>query len=194
MHAKVSRKFQPNRTAHGWEIPIYVRDRLQTTDYRHMNRRRAGKTIVRCDLPIATDKNLFLAFFPRILYNLFSSVFSLVVFTLFLSAATLVAANYGFTCPPRFMSVCLLAGRTKIGISQPCAVRLSWNLAETWGWYPRLACMFCFQDLIIFYIVNKQKNAKTAKIAKIMVLQNLRFLRRSKSDWSETWWGHPDKY
>jgi hypothetical protein len=28
----------------------------QTT---HMNRRKAGKTIVRCDFPIATDKNLF---------------------------------------------------------------------------------------------------------------------------------------
>jgi hypothetical protein len=42
--------------------------------------------------------------------------------------------------------------------------------------------MFWFQDLIIFYIVNKQNNEKTAKIAKMAVLQNLRFLRRSKSD------------
>ena len=47
------------------------------------------------------------------------------IFEGFLSAATLVAADYGFTCPPRFMSVCLfvcLLGRTKIKISQPCAV------------------------------------------------------------------------
>jgi hypothetical protein len=45
----------------------------------------------------------------------------------FLSAATLVAADYGFTCPLRFMSVVcvLLLGRTKIAISQPCTVRLS---------------------------------------------------------------------
>jgi hypothetical protein len=46
----------------------------------------------------------------------------------FLSAATLVAADYGFTCPPRFMSVCCLfvgLGRTETAISQPCAVRLS---------------------------------------------------------------------
>jgi hypothetical protein len=54
--------------------------------------------------------------------------------------------------------------------------------------------MFWFQDLFNFYIVNKQKNKKNAKIAKIAVLQNLRFLRRAESDWSETWWGHPDKY
>jgi hypothetical protein len=33
-----------------------VPDRQTTTDNRHMNRRKAGKTIVRCDLPIATDK------------------------------------------------------------------------------------------------------------------------------------------
>jgi hypothetical protein len=29
-------------------------------------------------------------------------------FTFFLSAATLAAADHGFTCPPRFMSVCVL--------------------------------------------------------------------------------------
>jgi hypothetical protein len=32
--------------------------------------------------------------------------------------------------------------------------------------------MFWFQDLIIFYIVNKQNNKKSAEIAKIAVLQN----------------------
>jgi hypothetical protein len=49
---------------------------------------------------------------------------------------------------------------------------------ETWGWYPRLACMFWLKDLIILYIVNKRKNTKNAKIA---VLQNLRFLSRAES-------------
>jgi hypothetical protein len=39
--------------------------------------------------------------------NLRTFVFHLVVRHL-LSAATLVAADYGFTCPPRFMSVCVL--------------------------------------------------------------------------------------
>jgi hypothetical protein len=58
------------------------------------------------------------------------------------------------------VSVCSLLGRTEIAISQPCAVRLGWNFLETSGWYPKLACMFWFQDLIIFYIVNKQKNKK----------------------------------
>jgi hypothetical protein len=42
--------------------------------------------------------------------------------------------------------------------------------------------VFWFQDLFIFYIVNKQKNKKFAKYAKIAVLQNLRFLRRAESD------------
>jgi hypothetical protein len=60
----------------------------------------------------------------------------------FLSAATLVAAHYGFTCPPRFMSVwCLVLGWTEIAISQLCAVRLGLNLVETSGWYSRLVCM-----------------------------------------------------
>jgi hypothetical protein len=62
---EVPNKFQPNRIAHGWEIPIFVRPRLQTdrltdwqtTDYRH-EPQEAGKTIVRCDLPVATDKNI----------------------------------------------------------------------------------------------------------------------------------------
>ena len=119
----------------------------------------------------------------------------------------LVFVRCNFSCSrlwfylPSEIHVCLLlyvvsSGRTKIEISQPCAVWLSWNLVETWGWYPRLACMFWFQDLIIFYIVNKQKNYKNAEIAKIAVLQNLRFLRRSESNWVETWWrprvGIPD--
>jgi hypothetical protein len=52
--------------------------------------------------------------------------------------------------------------------------------AETW-WGPRV----WFQDLFVFYIVNKQKNRKNAEIAeiaKIAVLQNLRFLHRAESD------------
>jgi hypothetical protein len=87
----------------------------------------------------------------------------------FLSAATLVAADYGFTCPTLFMSVvvCCVLGWTKIAISQPCAVRLSWNLVETSSWYPRLAFMFWFQDFIVFHIVNKQTNKKhTPKLRK----------------------------
>jgi hypothetical protein len=54
--------------------------------------------------------------------------------------------------------------------------------------------MFWFQDLIVFHIVNKQKKKNPAEIAKIAVLQNLRFLSHAKSDLSETWYGHPDKY
>jgi hypothetical protein len=75
----------------------------------------------------------------------------------------------GFICPPRFMSVCCLLFvcllfRTDGNCNfQPCAVQLSWNLVETLGWYPRLACMFWFQDSVVFHIVNKQKNKKTRK-------------------------------
>jgi hypothetical protein len=55
--------------------------------------------------------------------------------TVVLSAATLVAVDYGFTCPLRFMFVVVRCNEQKIGISQPCKVRLSLNL-ETSGWYP----------------------------------------------------------
>jgi hypothetical protein len=71
--------------------------------------------------------------------------------TLFVRYDREVATDYSFTCLLQFMSVCslLLLGRTKIGISQPCTIRLDWNFLETSGWYPRLACMFWFQDLFI---------------------------------------------
>jgi hypothetical protein len=40
-----------------------------------------------------------------------------------------------------------------------------------------------FQDLIVFYIVNKQKNEqKNAEISKFAVSQNLHFLRHAKSN------------
>jgi hypothetical protein len=52
---------------------------------------------------------------------------------------------------------CLLAERMEIAISQTCTVRLSWNLVKTSGWYPRLGCMFWFQDSIVFHIVKKKK-------------------------------------
>jgi hypothetical protein len=45
-----------------------------------------------------------------------------------------------------------------------------------------------------FLYCKQTKEQKNAEIAKIAVLQNLRFLRRAESDSSETWWGHPDKY
>jgi hypothetical protein len=59
---------------------------------------------------------------------------------------------------------------------------MGWNLLETSGWYPKLAYTFWFQNLFVFYIVNKQKNKKPAKIMKIAVLQNLRFLSRAESE------------
>jgi hypothetical protein len=89
---------------------------------------------------------------------------------------------------PALRDSCLFVGvRMCIGTDENwnfSAVRspIELKLGGDLGWYLRLACMFWFQDLIIFYIVNKQKNAKIAKIAKIAVLQNLRFIRRSKSD------------
>jgi hypothetical protein len=50
--------------------------------------------------------------------------------------------------------------------------------------------MFWFQDLIIFYIVNKQKNAKNAKIA---VFPNLRFSAVPSPIDLKLGGGHPDK-
>jgi hypothetical protein len=62
-------------------------------------------------------------------------------------------------------------------VRSPIGLKLSGDLG-----YPRLACMFWFQDLFIFYIVNKQRNKEIAEIAKMAVLQNLRFLRCAESD------------
>jgi hypothetical protein len=114
----------------------------------------------------------------------------------FLSAATLVAADYGFTCPPRFMSVCCCVLLCVVvcccvllcvGTDENCNFSAVHSLIELkLGGDLWLVSQICehvwFQDLIIFYIVNKQKNKKITKIAKIAVLQNLRFSRRSKSD------------
>jgi hypothetical protein len=54
----------------------------------------------------------------------------------FLSAATLVAADYGFTCPPRFMSVCVfvVGGRTDgncnfSAVHSPIELKLGGDLA-----------------------------------------------------------------
>jgi hypothetical protein len=49
------RKFQPNWTAHGWEIQIFVRDRLQQTDY---NRQNTDSNHIKAkSLKVAADKN-----------------------------------------------------------------------------------------------------------------------------------------
>jgi hypothetical protein len=42
--------------------------------------------------------------------------------------------------------------------------------------------MFWFQDLFVFYIVNKQKNKKNAKIVKMAILENLSFLSSAESN------------
>jgi hypothetical protein len=50
----------------------------------------------------------------------------------FLSAATLVAADYSFTCPPRFMSVCVLCGtdekRNFSAVRSPIELKLGGDL------------------------------------------------------------------
>jgi hypothetical protein len=68
-----------------------------------------------------------------------------------------------FTCLLRFMSVVRSLSQTKIGISQLCAVQLGWNLVETSGWYPRLACRFWFQDLFVSLYCKQKKEQKTPK-------------------------------
>jgi hypothetical protein len=74
-----------------------------------------------------------------------------------LSAVTLVAADYGFTCPPRFLSVvfcCLLcvgtdgycnfsAVRIPIGLKLVGDLGLVYQIKVHW-----------FQILIVFYIVK----------------------------------------
>jgi hypothetical protein len=60
--------------------------------------------------------------------------------------------------------VCCSRGWTKIGIFQLCTVRLSWNLVDTSGWYPKLACMLWFwHSLVCLHFVNP-KTPKSWKL------------------------------
>jgi hypothetical protein len=94
---------------------------------------------------------------------------------MFLSTATLVAAGYGFTCPPRFMSVvCYLFVQDGQKLQFLSRAQSDW--AETW-WRPQVGIpdqrtCFGFKICLFFYIVNKQKNKKNAYIAKIAILEN----------------------
>jgi hypothetical protein len=56
------------------------------------------------------------------------------------------------------------------------------KLAGNLGLVSQISVHVLVSSFDFFYIVNKQKNQKIVKIAKIAVLQNLSFLRRSKSD------------
>jgi hypothetical protein len=68
------------------------------------------------------------------------------------------------------------------------------KLFEDLGLVSQISKHVLVSRFVIFHILNKQKNIKNAKIAKIPVLQNLLFLCRAESDWSETWLGHWNKY
>jgi hypothetical protein len=63
-------------------------------------------------------------------------------------------------------------------VRSPIGLKVSGDL----GLVSQISMHVLVLRLIIFYIVNKQKNNKNAEIAKIAVLQNLRFLRRAESD------------
>jgi hypothetical protein len=75
-----------------------------------------------------------------------------------------VATDYSITFLLRFLCLSVVVGTDENWNFS--AVWLGWNLVETSGWYPRLACMFWFQDLFGFYIVNKQNNRQTPKSRK----------------------------
>jgi hypothetical protein len=109
---------------------------------------------------------------------------------LLLSAATLVAADYGFTCPPGFMSVVLCVGTDAncnfSAVRSPIGLKLGGDL----GLVSQISVHVLVSRFDYFLFCKQTKEKKPAKIA----VTNLCFLRCSKSDWSETWWGHPDKY
>jgi hypothetical protein len=63
-------------------------------------------------------------------------------------------------------------------VRSPIGLKLGGDL----GLVSQISVHVWFQDWFVFYIVNKQKNKKPAEIAKIAVLQNLRFLNRAGSD------------
>jgi hypothetical protein len=108
----------------------------------------------------------------------------------FLFTATSVAADYGFTRPPRFMSVCLLCD----GTDKNCNFSAMHSLIELkldgdLGLVSQISVHVLVSrfDCFSYCKQRNKKNENPAKIAKNMVLENLSFLRSSKSDYSETW-------
>jgi hypothetical protein len=106
----------------------------------------------------------------------------------FLSAATLVVADYGFTCPPRFMSVvvecCVLLcdGTDKkcnfSAVDSPIELKLGGDL-----WLVSQISVHVLVLRFDYFLYCKQtKEPKNAKIAKIVILQNLCFLSRAEFD------------
>jgi hypothetical protein len=80
----------------------------------------------------------------------------------FLSAATLVAADYRFTCRPRFMFVCLCGG-VVVGTDEDCNSSAARSPIELkLGGDLRLVSQISVHVLvlrfIVFHIVNKQTN------------------------------------
>jgi hypothetical protein len=63
-------------------------------------------------------------------------------------------------------------------VRSPIGLKLGGEL----GLVSQISVYVLVSRFVCFYIINKQKNKKPAKIVKITVLQNLCFLSRAKSD------------
>jgi hypothetical protein len=102
----------------------------------------------------------------------------------FLSAATLVAVDYGFTCPSRFKSCLFVCLFVVVGTDENCnfsAMRSPIEL-KLGGHLGLVSQISTFALVSRFNCFSYCKQTKEQKIAKIAILENLRFLRRSKSD------------
>ena len=100
------------------------------------------------------------------------------LFCAFLSAATLVAADYGFICPPRFMSVCWCV--VCVGTNDYCnfsAVRsrIGLKLGGDLELVSQISVHVLVSRFDCFLYCKQTKEQKNAEIAKIAVLKKLAF-------------------
>jgi hypothetical protein len=102
----------------------------------------------------------------------------------FLSVATIVAANYGFTCPLRFISVvCLfVVGTDKNCNSSVVRSPIELKLGGDLGLGSQISVHVLVSRFDGFSYCKQTKKQKIAEIAKNEVLENLSFLRCSMSD------------
>jgi hypothetical protein len=102
-----------------------------------------------------------------------------------LSTAPLVAADYGFTCPPRFMSVCCvlsLFGTDENGHFSPVRSPIVLKFGGDFGLVSQIGVHVLVSRFDCFSHCKQTNKQKNAEIAKFMVLKNLSFLCHSKSD------------
>jgi hypothetical protein len=75
-------------------------------------------------------------------------------------------------------------------VRRPIGLKLSGDL----GLVSQISGYVLVSRFNYFLSCKQTKEQQKRRNCKNRGFQNLRFLRRAESVWSETWWEHPDKY